>query len=289
MPSSTAHPTLSCLATLDPLNERFTTVSTEDMTALCQAYQNGQRHERYRIIVYNLRLIIKITHRYHLNAYDFDDAVQEGILGLLEALEHFDPDKGFALSTYATWWIHKSIQKFLHRNRSSVRLPVNILDDIHRLTQIETQWTQTHTSEPRPEDLAPILGWPLNKVSNLLMWAQPMLSLDNPTNAENSKEQWIDQLADTQSETPETALLEKEYQTTVEQLLSILTPKERQVLTLRYGLANQTESQWNTIVQTMKISRPTAIKIATHAIKRLRHHPLNSTFRIPAAQRKINK
>ena len=210
-------------------------LTLEEETALAERIKMGDDKARDHMIRANLRLVVKIAGDYSGYGLSLSDLISEGNIGLMHAVERFDPEKGGKLSTYAAWWIKQSIKRALANQSKTVRLPVHMVDKIARMRRISSLLTEALGREPTDEELAEELGLPRQKVAMLKQASQRPTSLDAPVN-EGEATEYGDIIGDESASNPLDILTEKNLHEQVEELLSILGKRERQIIDERFGL-----------------------------------------------------
>lgn len=210
-------------------------LTIEEEIELAERIRQGDEKARDHMIRANLRLVVKIASDYSGYGLGLSDLISEGNIGLMHAVERFDPEKGGKLSTYAAWWIKQSIKRALANQSKTVRLPVHMVDKIARMRRISAMLTEALGREPSDAELAEELGLPRQKVAMLKQAAQRPTSLDAPVN-EGEATEYGDIIGDEAASNPLDILTDKNLHEQVEGLLSILGKRERQIIDERFGL-----------------------------------------------------
>ena len=243
-----------------------------DRTAeLCRALlakvQAG-RQAAARFARANLRLVVSIAKRYRGRGVSFLDLVQEGNLGLLQAIERFDATKGFRFSTYATWWIRQAILRGIANARRTVRLPVHADAQVARLRAARDAYEERHGRLPSTKELASLLGLPRAKVDELLGYLSSTVSLSNPLGGDDGE--MGDTVADASLPRPDQAVLASLLPAEVDRLLAALPEREREVLRLRHGLDGHGPRTLDEVGRHLGVSHERVRQIEVKAMDRLR-------------------
>lgn len=228
------------------------------------------RLAREKMITSNLRLVIKVAHPYAFQtSLPFDDLVQEGILGLMRAVEKFDHTKGFKFSTYAFWWIRQSIGRAMADKGDVIRLPVHVQEKVFRLRKAILVLRRFNGDRnPRVKELANELHWPPEQIQFLLDVSRVVTSLDAAINDEDLT--LLDVVADDDPGPADLAIAEEERERILE-VLGSLTPQQRDVIVKRFGLDRVNERTLEEIGQVYGVTRERIRQIETKALKKLRH------------------
>ena len=237
---------------------------------LAQEMRAGNFAARQRMIEANLRLVVSIAKHYKNRGVPFDDLIEEGNLGLIHALEKFDPERGFRLSTYATWWIRHNIERAIMDQSRTIRLPVHVVKELNLVLRTLSKFAADGDEDPHPgiNAAAQLLGKPVDKIRQLLKFSERSMSLDAPL--ESDPELLIgDAIAAEQSTDPERQLEQAEIELHVAGWMAHLTDKQRIVIEHRYGFKDCKGTLVN-LADQFGISRERVRQIQIEALAHLR-------------------
>jgi len=249
---------------------RIPLLSAQREVVLTRRVERGDLDARAQVIEANLRLVVSIAKRYVGQGLALEDLVGEGNIGLIRAVAKFDPSKGFRFSTYATWWIKQAITRAILEGSRTVRLPVYIMEEVMRVKRTTRQLYQELGSEPTVAQIGERMGITGDRVSELLIWAEKVFSLDAPLSdeEENSLSDIIeDQTAQGPLEMTDRMLLREE----VGRALNNLTQREREVIILRFGLMDDHDHTLEEVGKKLNVTRERVRQIEERAIRKLRH------------------
>jgi len=224
----------------------------------------------------NLRLVVSVAKRYLRSELSLLDLIQEGNIGLMKAIDRFQYRRGFKFSTYATWWIRQALSRALADQSRTIRIPVHIVEQLHRISRLNRTMVSELGRDPTPEELAQHSGVPAKKVRLILESSRKPLSLESPVGGDS---ELGDFLEDTSASSPDDALLSQDLMTRVERALATLSPKEKEILRLRFGMGAEGERTLEEIGQRFAVTRERIRQIEVKALRKLRHPRTGRTLR----------
>ncbi|MFN3234058.1 MAG: RNA polymerase sigma factor RpoS [Gammaproteobacteria bacterium] len=229
----------------------------------------GDEAARKRMIESNLRLVVKIARRYYNRGLAFSDLINEGNIGLMHAVEKYEPDKGFRFSTYATWWIRQTIERAIMNQTRMIRLPVHVIKELNIYLTASKQLLKELGREPSPEEIAKHLDRPLDDVKNTLQLNDDVTSTDMIIGGESGKP-LIDTVADEENTNPADSLSDKDISEQLADSLLLLDEKHREVLCRRFGLMGQERQTLEAVGKAVGLTRERVRQIQLTALKELR-------------------
>src|SRR6266705_3871920 len=236
---------------------------------LAAKIKKGDREARALMIRSNLRLVVKIAHDYANLGLPLLDLISEGNIGLMKAVERFDPAKGGKLSTYAAWWIKQSIKRALANQSKTIRLPVHLVDKISKMRRVAMRLQEELGREPTDEELADELGTSSTRVSQMRMAAIRPASLDAPIGDEDSNN-FAEVVQDENADTPYEQLEEKTVTRMLQEMVKTLDPREATILRARFGLDGGPQKTLEEVGQKFGVTRERVRQIQNIALKKLR-------------------
>ena len=245
-------------------------LTPQQEVALARRIRNGDREARDLMIKANLRLVVKIAHDYKDFGLPVLDLISEGNIGLIKAVERFDPEKGGKLSTYAAWWIKQSIKRALANQSKTIRLPVHLVDKISRMRKTAMLLTEELGREPTDEELAEVLELPVNKVSHLKSVSVRPTSLNAPVGEDGDSTEFGEIVGDENAPTPYENLREKSLRLDLKDMINELDEREARIIKLRFGLDGSTPLTLEEVGQMFGITRERVRQLQNIALSRMR-------------------
>ena len=245
-------------------------LTPKEEIALAARIKRGDTKARQRMIEANLRLVVKIAAEYADYGLPLLDLISEGNIGLMKAVERFDPNKGGKLSTYAGWWIRQAVRRALANQSRMIRVPVHQADKMARMRRVADQLTAELGREASDEEIAEEVGLTSQKIAALRSSSIRPASLDAPVGYENGEAGLGDLIADESAENPAAMLRDKDMREGIGSLFKALTPREREIMKLRYGLGGRSEKTLEEIGEKLGVTRERIRQIQLCALGKLR-------------------
>ncbi len=226
------------------------------------------RRAKRELMEANLRLVVSVAKRYLGSDLSLLDLVQEGNIGLMKAVDRFQYRRGFKFSTYATWWIRQAITRAIADHSRTIRIPVHMVETLNRISRVNRNMINEMGREPTPEELAQRTGVPAKKVRLILESSRKPLSLETPIGEDS---ELGDFLEDKSTGSPNDTLMTPDLTTQVERALATLSPKEKEILRLRFGIGEEGEHTLEEVGKRFAVTRERIRQIEAKALRKLRH------------------
>ena len=249
---------------------RINLLSSDEEFEYAKLAEQGDEYAKNMLAESNLRLVVSIAKRYVGRGMLFLDLIQEGNIGLMKAVDKFDPSKGYKFSTYATWWIRQAITRAIADQARTIRIPVHMVETINKLARVQRQLTQELNREPTDEEIAKKIGISVEKVREVYKISQDPVSLETPIGEEDDSHLG-DFIKDERTMSPEEYATIEMLKEELSGVLLTLTEREEKVLRLRFGLDDGQCRTLEEVGQVFNVTRERIRQIEAKALRKLRH------------------
>ncbi len=255
---------------LESLNKKYE-ITPEDLFKTCADIAEGQRLielSKNDLVESNLRLVVSIAKKYINRGLQFSDLIQEGNIGLMKAVEKFEYQRGYKFSTYATWWIRQAITRAIADQARTIRIPVHMIETIHKINRTQRRLVQELGREPSEEEISEETGFSSEKIRKILKIAQEPISLETPVGDDDSHLR--DFLEDVKTTSPPEMVSRMNLREQVGNVLSTLTEREAKVIEMRFGLKDGNEHTLEEVGQEFQVTRERIRQIEAKALRKLK-------------------
>lgn len=256
---------------LDEIN-RIPLLSREEEVELATRAQNGDKTAKDKIVLANLRFVVNVAKKYQARGLDLTDLISEGNIGLINAIERFDVNKGYHFISYAVWWIRQAILKAICEKSRAIRLPLNRANEIVQIENVRKTLSGNKTEEQEFAEIGEMLGMDAEHVRDMVNISREMISLDMPVNANDADSTVLgDFIQDTKHDSPDDEAVYSAMREDIDSVLGTLRPNEANVIRMRYGLDGNEPMSLKEIGLKCHLTKERIRQIEKHAIVRMRH------------------
>lgn len=250
---------------------RIPLISHEEEYELALKAKSGDRAAREKLLNANLRFVVSVAKKFRGQGLPLSDLINEGNIGLITALDKFEPEKGYHFISYAVWWIRQAIMKAISEKGRTVRLPLNRANELMQIQKaMKTIIHDKETADPSIEEIAEATGLDSALVSDLLSISQDVVSIDSPVRRGEESDTALGEFIEDESDGPEKQVMDSALRAEVRSLLSTLSDKERDIIELRYGLSGEKPMSLKEIGERYSLTKERIRQIEKRALEKLR-------------------
>lgn len=249
--------------------KRHPLLTREEEQRCARAARDGDEQAKEKLVNSNLRFVVNISRQYQNRGIPLSDLVSEGNIGLLKAVEKFDPERGYHFTTYAVWWIRQSIMKALEAQSRSIRLPAHAASVVERIGWARSELRQRQRREPTTDQIARFLGLPVQRVADLMSVSRDPLSLESPAFDEDVPAELGDSVCDKAARSPEEEAMANVLKADINNVLGSLTRRESDIVQSRFGLNGRQRLTLNELGRRYRLTKERVRQIEKRALERL--------------------